>query len=299
LSRAVPGRPAAARLLLLLFGALALSALALLPFRPLPGSLLWVQGAFVVLAGATSAVLLVEGEELAGGARLVALLFFGSLLLLLLAVLLGAPFGSLRYSANLGPRLGGLVPLGVPFLWTALVGGALASARALQGRPRQGWGEALRLSIAAATLVALMSFSLDPVARSLRLWSWGVPGQYHGVPFLSFLGWWSTALVLAVGAFTLVPGLRLLERRAPAGPIGVLLILQAIVLGVALRTGQSVAVLGGGAALLLLVIALIRAGAPARSVPRRGDPVTSRDKISRASEEDRGCAAEPTETLRP
>lgn len=299
MSASAPRRPAAARLLLLLFGALALAALALLPFRPLPASALWLQGAFVVLAGATSAVLLVEGEEPAEGVRLVALLFFGSLLLLLLAVLLGAPFGSLRYSSNLGPRLGGLIPLGIPFLWTALVGGALAAARALQGSPRPGWGEALRLSLAASTLVALMSFSLDPVARALRLWSWGVPGRQHGVPLLSFLGWWSTALVLAVGAFTLVPGLRFLRHRAPAGPIGVLLILQALVLGVALRLGRSLAVFGGAAALTLLVMALLRAGAAGAAAPGGNAAGAARDKIPGGSEEENAPRGGPSESSTP
>jgi uncharacterized membrane protein len=278
-------RPLTVVLLLLLYGAVALAALALLPFRALPHSALWLEGVFVVLAGAAAAVLLVEREEVADGARLVALLFFGSLLLLLLAVVLGAPFGALRFTSNLGPRLGGLVPLGVPFLWTCLVGGGLAASRALQGRARPGWGEALRLSISTATLVALMSFSLDPVARTLRLWSWGVPGQYHGVPFLSFLGWWSTSLVLSVGAFTLLPGLRLLRREAPAGPVGVLLLLQIVVLGVALRTRQSVAVLGGGAALVVLVVAFIRAGArPGEDRPAPEGPA-ERGKIPEGSEE--------------
>jgi uncharacterized membrane protein len=289
------GRPAPARLLLVLYGALALAALALLPFRALPASALWLEGAFVVLAGASAAVLLVEEEKVADGARLVALLFFGSFLLLLLAVLLGEPFGSLRYTANLGPRLGGLIPIGVPFLWTVLVGGALAASRALQGRSRPGWGEALRLSVSTATFVALLSFSLDPVAGSLRLWSWGVPGQYHGVPFLSFLGWWSTSLVLAVGAFTLMPGLRLLRGSAPPGPIGVLLLLQIVVLGVALRNRQSVAVLGGGAALVLLVVALLRAGAdssrgsgsPAKGQERDHIPERSEESVEDPAESDR------------
>jgi hypothetical protein len=50
----------------------------------------------------------------------------------------------------------------------------------------------------------------------------------------------------------------------------VLLLLQIVVLGVALRARQSVAVLGGAAALVVLVAAFLRAGA--RSGEDRPEP---------------------------
>jgi uncharacterized membrane protein len=217
-----------------------------------------MQQVFVVLAGAAVALYLLDNEAMEDGAVLVAVLFLGSAGLLVSAVILGAPFGSLRYTSNLGPLLGGLIPVGVPFLWTALAGGALAASRVLQGPPRGGRGEVLRLAVTTATLATLIGLSLDPVARLLRLWSWDLKGSFHGVPFVSFVGWWTTTLVLAMAAFTFAPGLRLLRGRTAPGAIGVLLLLQALVLGVALRAGLAIPAVAGGSALLLLLLAFLR-----------------------------------------
>jgi putative membrane protein len=293
LTRGAAARPWLARVLLALFGLLSAAGLSVVPFRSLPPGALWLQAVYAVLAGATVAVLLAENETVADGARLLGTLFFGSFVLLLSAVILGAPFGSLHYTANLGPRLMDLVPIGVPFLWIAVVGGALAASRALRGPPRQGWAEAIRVSLTAATLVTLISFSLDPVARVLRLWRWDVTGRVHGVPFLSFLGWWSSSLVLAVGAFSLAPRLRLLRHGSPPGPIGTLLVLQALVLGVAIRARLPIAVVGGAASLLLLVVALLRSASSRVPVEIRREGSAEAPVGPRPPAELRAAPAEP------
>jgi uncharacterized membrane protein len=275
LSRPSEARPFLARLLVALFLIVALAGLATLPFQPLPPKVLWMQQVFAVLAGAAVAVLLVEREEVPDAARLLGVLFLGSTGLLLAATVLGTASGGIAYTDNLGPRLGGLLPLGVPFLWTAVVGGSLAAARSLQGPPRPGWGEAVRLALSTATLATLISFTLDPVARVLRFWSWEMEGRLQGVPWLSLLGWWSTSLVLAMGALTFAPRLRLLRQEAPPGPIGLLLLLHLLLLGVAIRHGLFVGLVGGTGALVLLLLAFLRALAVRRGSPDAAAAATS------------------------
>jgi uncharacterized membrane protein len=106
----------------------------------------------------------------------------------LVGVRTGVPFGRYSYSAQLGPRLGG-VPLLAGGAWAAMARPAWISA---------GWistQRTPRVLIAAAALTGWDVF-LDPRMVRDGYWRWRHPGRYEGIPLTNFLGWWLTGTLV-------------------------------------------------------------------------------------------------------
>ena len=100
----------------------------------------------------------------------------------------GIPFGRYHYTNRLQPHLQG-VPLLIPLAWLMM----LPPAWAVGARLGSGWmGTAL---IAGLAFTAWDLF-LDPQMVRWRFWQWEQPGGYVGIPWVNFLGWFATSVVI-------------------------------------------------------------------------------------------------------
>lgn len=102
----------------------------------------------------------------------------------------GVPFGRYTYNTVLGSKVGGAVPLPIPFAWLLVIPGAIATARLMGVR---SW----RLMLVAPLLVLLFDVLLEPFAvYVLDYWRWIDTGPYYGIPTANFVAWWLTGAVL-------------------------------------------------------------------------------------------------------
>lgn len=117
----------------------------------------------------------------------------------------GVPFGLYHYTERLQPQLLG-VPLLIPFAWLMMIPPAWAVAARIVRRAPRWWF----VAVSAAAFTAWDLF-LDPQMVHWGLWAWDQPGDYFGIPWVNFLGWF-----VAVAALTLIlrpertPDLRLM-----------------------------------------------------------------------------------------
>jgi putative membrane protein len=143
----------------------------------------------IVLLGLASAA--AEAVEARGARRALALIGTAGALGFaaeLAGVRTGRPFGAYRYSAKLGPRVGG-VPLLAAAAWAIMARPAWAVAGRVAPRP------ALRVPVAAAALTAWDLF-LDPRMAADGYWTWDRAGRYAGIPASNFAGWLGTSLAI-------------------------------------------------------------------------------------------------------
>lgn len=105
-----------------------------------------------------------------------------------LGVATGRPFGHYTYSAQLGPRVGG-VPLLAAAAWAMMSRPAWVVAGLLDRRPVP------RIALAAGALTAWDVY-LDPRMAREGYWSWLGGGRYEGIPATNFLGWFGTGLAV-------------------------------------------------------------------------------------------------------
>ena len=121
------------------------------------------------------------------------------------------PFmGPYSYHPELGPMLGGRIPLFIPLAWFILATAPLVLLRSFPVRADT------RLSIrrlclkTAACALCLTGFDLflDPVCVEAGLWHWPEPGSYWGTPIANFFGWFLVGCLIYGPYFTL-------ERHMP------------------------------------------------------------------------------------
>jgi hypothetical protein len=129
-----------------------------------------------------------------------------------LGVLTGFPFGSYTYTSYLGPRLGGLLPLAIPFAWYVIVTNCLVL---LRQTPLS------LLPLPEAVVVGLMATTYDwimePFAWKIRAyWQW----TGNSVPFQNYVTWLVLATCLVRGLAPQTQALRLGWDFRPALMIG-------------------------------------------------------------------------------
>ncbi|MEM6337253.1 MAG: carotenoid biosynthesis protein [Bacteroidota bacterium] len=175
----------------------------------------------------------------------------------------GLPFGPYVYSALLGPKLFGLVPVLIPISWFTIAVPAFAFA--LWAFPNSRWARVLF----GAGLVTLWDISLDPAMSYLTTyWFWGEAGPYYGMPLINFAGWYLTGAAL-MGAFELLNSeswVREIPRRTLVGYYLAVLVMP---VGMCIAAGLWWAVLG-------TVVALAVAG----WIIRRQDPTAVVSAVS-------------------
>ncbi len=171
----------------------------------------------------------------------------------------GVPFGGYGYSALLGPKVGGRVPLLIPVSWFLMALPSWVVARA--------WipNRALRIAVGAAWLVA-WDLALDPAMSYLTpYWRWEHPGAYYGMPWVNLLGWYAAGLLL-VGVLDASGGRLGLDRlpvRWLAAYYLVVLFMPLGMIAAAGLTGAVLATLGGLVACGLATFLCARVGSAA------------------------------------
>lgn len=126
-----------------------------------------------------------------------------------LALKTGLPFGRYSYTALLGPRLWGELPVLIPLAWFTACTGALLPAQRLAARPGM-------VAAYAALLVTLYDLVLDPaMTTGFAAWRWHDGGAYYGIPLTNFLAWFAVS-ALIVFVFGLVYRVRRPDRSPHA-----------------------------------------------------------------------------------
>ncbi|MGD8321525.1 MAG: carotenoid biosynthesis protein [Gemmatimonadota bacterium] len=174
----------------------------------------------------------------------------------------GFPFGGYGYTALLGPKLGGRVPVLIPLSWFFMaLPSWLIVRRALPGS-RIG-----RVLLGALWLAA-WDLALDPAMSYLTpYWRWEVTGAYYGMPWMNLPGWYATGLAIMLALDLLGPGLGLerLPTRWMGAYYGVVLLMP---LGMVLAAGLWGAVLATAGGLAVCAALTVGAGRrEARSAP--------------------------------
>ncbi len=109
----------------------------------------------------------------------------------LLGTTVGIPFGEYHYTAALGPRWFGHVPIVIPLSWFFMALPSYAVARA--ALPGNTAGRVLMASL----ILVSWDLALDPaMSRATAYWVWAEPGVYYGMPWLNLVGWYVTGLAL-------------------------------------------------------------------------------------------------------
>ncbi len=162
----------------------------------------WSDFTFIALA---SLVLLLHlSANSHGGSALIlfSLFMIVSLLVEFSGALLGFPFGSHEYSANLGPRMFGLVPFAVPLSWWVIVWPLHCLVHSAQA----GRGSMVLVPVITAFWAVVADMLIEPGATLVRgYWEWETEGFYYGVPWTNFLSWFVIAFVLSFAAQVLLP----------------------------------------------------------------------------------------------
>ena len=167
----------------------------------------WMGGFLVIVQGSVIALWLVDrfGRRGAAAAGTVALLSFA---IEYVGVETGVPFGSYRYTDELGVKVGA-VPLPIPFAWLIAVPGAIAITHLWNLR---GWWRVPLVAL----LAVVLDIAIEPFATHIAgYWQWLDGGPYYDVPVANFAAWGATAFVLA--AITLA----LCTRWMPSPSTGV------------------------------------------------------------------------------
>jgi len=158
----------------------------------------------------------------------------------------GFPFGEYAYTAFLNPKIMGDVPWFIPPSWYAV------SMISLDLAGRLGLSKSARLGTAALFMV-LWDVGLDPaMGAGFPIWEWRVEGFFYSMPAINWVGWFVTALLIVWGFEDLV-GISL--GRSTSWTVGVWLLNGLLPVGICVIAGLGTAVLAGGVALLIPVLA--------------------------------------------
>src|SRR5260221_2086888 len=114
-----------------------------------------------------------------------------------LSILTGFPFGHYYYTDGLGPKLF-LVPIliGPAYIGTGYLSWMLARV-ILGGTEQRLPGYSIfTVPVLASFLMVSWDLSFDPIASTINHnWIWEQGGNYFGVPFSNFMGWFLTVFV--------------------------------------------------------------------------------------------------------
>lgn len=116
----------------------------------------------------------------------------------LLGTSTGFPFGDYHYLSGLGYKISGLVPFTIPLSWFYLGLSSYLIARVgLHKLTINSWLKDLGAIIFGALLLTSWDFVLDPAMSqtSVPFWLWDQPGDFFGMPYQNFAGWFGTGVV--------------------------------------------------------------------------------------------------------
>src|SRR5215211_6036171 len=114
-----------------------------------------------------------------------------------MSILTGFPFGHYYYTDGLGPKLF-LVPIliGPAYLGTGYLSWTLARVILGATEQRLPGHFIFTVPVLASFIMVAWDLSFDPLASTIgHLWIWQQGGNYFGVPFSNFMGWFLTVFV--------------------------------------------------------------------------------------------------------
>src|SRR6266849_4046049 len=114
-----------------------------------------------------------------------------------ISILTGFPFGHYYYTDGLGPKLF-LVPIliGPAYLGTGYLAWTLARVLLGANDKRLPGQQIWAVPVLASFLMVAWDLSFDPIASTIgHSWIWQQGGNYFGVPFSNYLGWFLTVFV--------------------------------------------------------------------------------------------------------
>ena len=114
-----------------------------------------------------------------------------------MSILTGFPFGHYYYTDGLGPKLF-LVPIliGPAYLGTGYLSWTLARVILGATEQRLPGNFIFTVPVLASFIMVAWDLSFDPLASTIEhLWIWQEGGNYFGVPFSNYMGWFLTVFV--------------------------------------------------------------------------------------------------------
>ena len=114
-----------------------------------------------------------------------------------MSILTGFPFGHYYYTDGLGPKLF-LVPIliGPAYLGTGYLSWMLARVILGATEQRLPGHSIFTVPVLASFIMVSWDLSFDPIASTINHnWIWEQGGNYFGVPFSNFMGWFLTVFV--------------------------------------------------------------------------------------------------------
>jgi putative membrane protein len=116
----------------------------------------------------------------------------------LLGTSTGFPFGAYHYLSGLGYKISGLVPFTIPLSWFYLgFSSYLITRVGLNKLSIPSFVKDLGSIVFGALLLTSWDFVLDPAMSqtTVPFWLWDQPGEFFGMPYQNFVGWFGTGVV--------------------------------------------------------------------------------------------------------
>lgn len=155
-------------------------------------------------------------------------ILFASALVTGIGAMTGFPFGSFIYTSTLGHRIGGVLPIAVPFLWFTILCTSKHFARFLLPQANR-W----TLGATAGVFTLLTDLNLEFIAWKVRAyWIWYPPGTALAQtppswpPIQNYLSWFLIAFLLTAATWSRTSP----PRTSLTRPILILLIINALFL---------------------------------------------------------------------
>jgi putative membrane protein len=142
----------------------------------------------LILASATVSLLFAVAAP-GRALRAIAVVLIGGWLVEFMGSKTGIPFGHYDYTTALQPQIGG-VPILIPLAWLMMLPSAWAVAQ--QIAPTSRWRQLLISGLA----FTAWDLFLDPQMVMWNFWQWENPSGYFGIPWVNFLGWFISAVLL-------------------------------------------------------------------------------------------------------
>jgi putative membrane protein len=108
----------------------------------------------------------------------------------------GFPFGAYSYLSGLGYKIADLVPFTIPLSWFYM-GFASFLISATMMRFGTSWFHRLSAIALGAVMLTSWDFVLDPAMSQTPypFWEWHQAGEFYGMPYQNFFGWFGTGTV--------------------------------------------------------------------------------------------------------
>ena len=126
---------------------------------------------------------------------LLALTFGVSLLFESVGVATGLVYGPYHYTAKLGYKFLGLVPLLIPAAWFMMMYPAYVMACRLVPSVWKTWRWRLGVAVLGGFAMTAWDLAMDPLMVAGGHWVWDIKGAYFGVPLQNYWGWWLTTFI--------------------------------------------------------------------------------------------------------